>query len=58
MSTGPSAPREKGVNHMAKYSNFLRKCSIGTLDVLAVLAGTILAAPFALVIVSPFLNAF
>ena len=43
---------------MAKYSNFLRKCSIGTLDVLAVLAGTILATPFALVIVSPFLNAF
>ncbi len=43
---------------MAKHSNFLRDSSIFTLDVLAVVAGTIIAAPFALVLVSPFIAGF
>jgi len=43
---------------MAKRTGILRKSSIATLDILAVLAGVILAAPFALVISSPFLAAF
>ncbi len=43
---------------MAKHSNFLHKTSIATLDVLAVLAGTVLAAPFALIFASPFIAGF
>ncbi len=43
---------------MAKHRNFLRSSSIFTLDVLAVLAGTIIATPFALVLVSPFIAGF
>jgi hypothetical protein len=43
---------------MAKRSTFLRKSSIATLDILAVLAGTVIAAPFALILVSPFIAGF
>ena len=41
---------------MTKRSTpFLRKCSIFSLDVLAVFTGIIIASPFVLVLVSPFI---
>ncbi len=47
------------VRTMTKRSTtFLRKSSIFTLDVLVVLVGIIIAAPFALVLVSPFVASF